>query len=207
MSTKKSSKRKRAIVRFERIKIIEYVLIGLVILLFLALAIFYGSGRTAHSKDVVISPTPTEDTSIRGMRLFSALDNAGLSVTVSGDLYTVTATNGVVFEMRMQSDDQGIVSLSFETPYCADPTEEGAVYDALRAETRKTAEALRELFDLVMPVFHRGIDDSETVVKQCAKTVQKGESYSKRLGSYALRILSDPEAIPQTVTVALQRGS
>ena len=58
-----------------------------------------------------------------------------------------------------------------------------------------------------MPVFHRPISDSETVVKQCANVAAKNTSYSKHLGNYSLRILTDADAIPQTVSVALIRDA
>ena len=209
MSTDRRSKKKRAIRRVERFKIIEYVLIGLVILLFLGLSIYYGSGRSLtgskNTPEPTVSPAPTEDSSIRGMRVFAALEDAGFSVVAKDGDYTVTSSDGVVFSMRMQSDDAGIVTLSFETPYCSDPKEEGALYDALREENRRTSEALRDLFDCIMPVFHRSIYDSETIVKQCAKVVSKGESYSKHFGDYSVRILSDPDAVPQTVAVTFIR--
>lgn len=211
MSTDRKRKKKRAILRVERFKIIEYVCIALVILLFLGLAIFYGSGRSLRKPETTaeptVSPVPTDDPSIRGMNVFSALDDAGFAVAASEGDYTLTAPNGVVFSMRMQSDDKGIVSLSFETPFCADPKEEGAFYDALRAENERTTDALRELFDCVMPVFHRPISDSETIVKQCATVVAKNSSYSKHLGHYSVRILTEPDAVPQTVSVTLIRDA
>ncbi|MBQ6077535.1 MAG: hypothetical protein IJK88_05485 [Clostridia bacterium] len=209
MSTDRKRKKKRAIVRIERIKIIEYVFIGLVILLFCAMALYYGNGcsRKGRYADVeaTASPVPTDDPSIRGMNVFSALEANGFTVTLQGDSYTVTAPNEVVFTMRMQSDDKGIMTLSFETPCCPDPEEEGAVYDALRRENRRTVDALRELFDCIMPVFRRPMSDGETIVQQCAKVVEKGNSYAKRLGDYSVRILSDPDAIPQTVSITLMR--
>lgn len=211
MSTDRKSKKKRAIRNIERMKIIEYVSIGLVVLLFLGMAIFYGSGRSLHKQaptaEPTVSPVPTDDPSIRGMNVFSALEEGGFSVQMSESGYTVTAPNDVVFSMQMRSDDKGILSLSFETPYCADPKGEGAAYDALREENERTVDALRELFDCVMPVFHRPISDSETVVKQCANVAAKNTSYSKHLGSYSLRILTDADAIPQTVSVALIRDA
>lgn len=210
MSTDRKTKRKRPAVRLERIKIIEYVSIGLVILLFLGMAICYGNRKsrndTAEAAPTV-SPEPTDDPSVRGMHVFSALEKAGFFVEKADDGYTVTADNGVVFQLHMKSDDKGIVQLSVETPFCPDPEEEGAVFDALREENRKTEQAIRDLFDAVMPVFHRPISDSETVVKQSAKVVGKGETYAKHLGQYSLRILSDTESVPQTVCISLIRDS
>lgn len=211
MSTKQSQKKHRARVHVERMKIIEYVTMGLAILLFLGLGLYYSChgpirNRSAEAEPTV-SPVPTEDPTVRGMHVFSALDNGAFTVEPDGDTYRVTAQNGVVFTMHMHSDDSGITELSFETPYCADPSEEGAVYDALREENRKTTEALRTLFDGIMPVFHRSIYDSETIVQQCAKVAEKGTSYSKHLTNYSVRILSDPTETPQTVTVSFIRDT
>ena len=209
MSTDQKRKKKRAIVRVERFRIIEYACVVLLVIVFCAMAIFYGSGRSLKWKngdaEATVSPVPTDDPTIRGMNVFSALEENGFAVTSESGSYTVTASNGVVFAMRMQSDDKGILTLSFETPYCPDPEEEGAVYEALREENRRTTDALRDLFDCIMPVFHRPISDSETVVQQCAKVAEKGSSYAKHLGTYSVRILSDPDAIPQTVSITLQR--
>ena len=211
MSTDRKRKKKRAILRVERIRIIEYVSIALVILLFLGLAFFYGSGRSLRNPQATaeptVSPVPTEDPSIRGMNVFSALEDAGFLVDTTEGGYRLTAPNDVVFSMQMQSDDKGILTLSFETPYCADPKEEGAIFDALRAENERTTDALRTLFDCVMPVFHRSISDSETIVKQCATVVAKNTSYSKHLGNYSVRILTDPDAMPQTVSITLIRDA
>jgi hypothetical protein len=211
MSTDRRRKKKRAILRVERFKIIEYVSIALVILLFLGLAIFYGSGHSLRkpepTAEPTVSPVPTDDPSIRGINVFTALEEAGIVLTRTENGYTVTAQNGVAFSMQMQSDDKGIVSLAFETPYCADPKEEGAVYDALREENARSDDALRELFDCIMPVFHRPISDSETIVKQCANVVAKSTSYSKHFGHYSVRILTDPDAVPQTVSVMLIRDA
>ena len=209
MSTDRKKKKKRAIARIERIKIIEYGCIALVILLFLGLAIFYGSGHslreTEEAASATDSPEPTDDLSIRGMNVFSALDESGFTIETDTDGYTVTAQNGIRFRMQMHSDDKGVLTLSFETPLCADPKEEGAIFDTLREENRKAIEALRDLFDTVMPVFHRTINDSETIVRQCSKVVEKGESYAKHFGHYSVRILTDPDAAPQIVSISLVR--
>ncbi len=210
MSTDRKTKRKRAILRIERIKIIEYASIGLVILLFLGLAIRYGTAKSAvddAAPDPTVSPVPTEDTSIRGMNVFRALEAAGFTVESSENGYTVTSGDGIVFSMTMLSDDNGILSLTLETPLCPDPDEEGAVYDALRTENRRTVGAIRTLFDAVMPVFHRSVSGSETIVKQSQKVVSDGESYAKDLGKYSLRILSDPDTLVQTVQISLVRDA
>jgi hypothetical protein len=186
-------------------------LIGLVILLFLGLAIRYGTAKSAvddAAPDPTVSPVPTEDTSIRGMNVFRALEAAGFTVESSENEYTVTSGDGIVFSMTMLSDDNGILSLTLETPLCPDPEEEGTVYDALRTENRRTVGAIRTLFDAVMPVFHRSVSDSETIVKQCQKVVKSGETYAKNLSEYAVRISasSDSETTPKTVVIELIRN-
>ena len=101
MSTDRKTKRKRAILRIERIKIIEYASIGLVILLFLGLAIRYGTAKSAvddAAPDPTVSPVPTEDTSIRGMNVFRALEAAGFTVESSRRL-TLSAEASRPFSM------------------------------------------------------------------------------------------------------------
>ena len=105
----------------------------------------------------------------------------------------------------MQSDDNGILSLSFETLLCPDPKGDTATEQSLRDENAKTLEAIRTVFDAVMPVFGRSVADSETIVKQCRKVVETGEPYAKRLGDYSVRIRSDIDALPQAVVVTLLR--
>ena len=210
MTSTDKKKNKRGRIRAERVKIIEYCCIGLVILLFLGLAFFYGrkDHTTAPAEaDASPSPVPTEDSSIRGKNLLGALERASFDVTYLPDSYSVQSSDGIAFVMRMESDDRGIVSLSFETLFCADPEEESEIADLLRAENRKTTEALRALFDAVMPVFHRPIADSDTIVKQCQKVVKSGEPYSKHFGTYSVRITSDPQAVPQSVTIRFIRDS
>lgn len=210
MSTDRSKKKKR-VPRFERIKIIEYGCIGLVILLFLALAILYGKGdlhRSEPEAESVPSPVPTEDSSIRGKNVLDALEKGGFSVTYHSDGYEVSSGDGVRFTMQMLSDDRGIRTLSVDTAFCADPEEETTeTAQRLRAENRKTTDALRALFDCIMPVFHRPVADSDTIVKQCRKVVESGETYSKHFDRYSLRITSDPDEIDQHVTVLLIRDS
>ncbi len=203
-------KKKRSVPRFERIRIIEYGCIGLVILLFVGLAILYGS-KEKHPDEPVAdaspSPVPTPDETIRGMHVLDALDKAGFAVSYETDRYDVLSPDGVSFTMRMGSDDRGISELSFETPLCPDPEEETESARLLREENRRTVKELQKLFDCVMPVFRRPVSDSDTIVKQCRKVAENGDVYSKHFGRYSVRIVSDSEARPQTVTVYLIRDS
>ena len=207
MSTERS-KKKRRFAGFERIKIIEYGCIALVILLFLGLAIYYGnkprSNRDSVESDLP-SPVPTEDASIRGMNVLNALEKNGFSVTYRSDSYDVVSPKGIPFTLRMLSDDRGIRELSATTLLCADPKEDTLTAQTLRAENRATVEAIRALFDCIMPVFHRTISDSDTITKQCQNVVKDGSAYSKHFGNYSVRIISDPDETPQSVTVFLIR--
>ena len=203
-------KKKRSVPRFERIKIIEYGCIGLVILLFVGLAILYGSkNRTADEANADASPSsvPTPDETIRGKNVLDALDAAGFAVNYSDGSYEVISPDGVPFTMRMESDDKGIRELSFETLLCSDPEDETETARLLRKENQRTANEMRKLFDCVMPVFHRSVYDSDTIVKQSQKVVESGDVYSKHFNRYTVRIMSDPEEIPQAVTVFLIRDS
>lgn len=208
MSTERKQKKKRSVPCFERIKLIEYGCIGLVIVLFLILAIVYGTGKNTNGKplaDASPSPVPTADPSIRGKAILDALDDAGFSVSYQDGQYAVVSPDGIAFQMQMESDDKGILALSFETPLCPDPEENTETARLLRAENRRTVNEMRELFDCVMPVFHRSVYDSETIIKQSQKVAENGDAYAKHFGHYSVRILSDPEAVPQTVTISLIR--
>ena len=206
MSTDRKKKRRFSFLYTERFKLLEFGLIGLLVLLFTAGALYFGlKGEDAPAAEPTPTPEPTADTSIRGMNVLAALEAAGVSVVLNDDGYTLTSPNEVPLSMRMESDEQGIVSLSFETLFCPDPSGDSAVADALRAENVKTEAALRTVFDAVLPVFRRSIADSETLVKQCKTVVSKGTPYAKDLGRYSVRIVSDLAALPQSVTVTLTR--
>jgi len=208
MSTEKRGRKKRRGLTIDRIKLIEYVSIGLVVLLFTGLALYYGTRTGSDAKsDALASPAPTEDTSIRGMNVLNALERGGYAVVPDRTGYDVTAPDGTRFRMELQSDDDGIVMLSFETELCADPEDDLSVSERLREKNRQTVDSLHDLFDRIMPVFHRNVSDSDTIVKQCKKVVSDGEPYSKHLGGYTVRIGSDPAIAPQTVTVTLIRDT
>lgn len=216
MSTDRK-KSKRRFPRVERIKIVEYGLITLVVLAFIGLAIYYGSCRSASkgsdaqapvSSVSTVSPKPTDDRSIRGMYIFTALSNAEFTVTFrEAGLYDVVSKDGVSFVMRMRSDDKSIKVLSFETLLSADMEEDTETARILNAQNKQTLDAMQKLFDCIMPVFRRNISDSDTIVKQCQKVVKGNETYSKNLTDYTVRITSDPEAIPETVLVELLRNA
>ena len=208
MSNKRSRKKKPSFLYAERFKVLEYGLIGLLVLAFGAGALVYAlKGRAATVSDgsLTPSPEPTADLSVRGMNVLNALEDAAIKVTRTDDGYTLTAPNGVSFSMQMESDDSGIRTLEIATQLCPDPTDDSAVSELLRGENARTVEALRTVFDAVMPVFHRSTADSETIVRQCQTVVLKGTPYAKKLGDYSVRILSDTDAIPQTATVSLAR--
>jgi len=208
MSTDRKKKKKRIVPRFERIKLIEYGCIGLVVAVFLILAIVYGSGKSTKNRssvDASPSPVPTVDSSIRGKAVFDALDGAGFSVSYQNGEYEVISPDGIAFQMQMESDDKGILELTFETPLCPDPEENSETARLLRAENHRTVNEMRKLFDCVMPVFHRSVYDVETIIKQSQKVTENGEAYAKHFGHYSVRILTDPEAVPQTVTISLIR--
>ena len=209
-STDRKTKKKRAAIsRAGWVRILEYGLIALAVLLFIGASLYYGLSCSAESADpnagTTASPEPTEDPSIRGMRVLSALENAGIPIELSDGDYRLTLPGDVQIDMRMESDGNGLRSLSFETLLCPDPDGDTAAEQTLRDENAQTVEALRTVFDAVMPVFGRSAADSETLVKQCRKVVETGEPYAKRLGDYSVRIRSDIEAIPQTVLVTLTR--
>jgi hypothetical protein len=211
MSTDRS-KKKRRFPRIERIKIIEYGLIALVVLVFIGLAILYGTRDPKQDADETAVPTatpvPTEDPSIRGMNVLDALAEAGFSITYLEDArYDVRSSDGVFFEMRMVSDDRGVKTLSFETILCPDTEEDTDYARILQEENSRTLAALQRLFDSVLPVFRRPAADSDTIVKQCRKVVNSLEPYAKHLTRYSVRITSDPETVPQTVLITLIRDS
>ena len=213
MSTEKSRK-KRKFARIERIKIIEYGCIALVVLLFLALAIIYGSKNyagTGSKASASPSPEPTADTSIRGMNVLNALVNAGFKVDYYPDYYDVKPPEKVSspveieFTVRMESDDDGILLFSVETKLCPDPEDGTETGKMIAEENRETAAALRKLFDAVMPVFHRTTSDSNSIVNQCQKVVKDGGPYSKHMGNYAVSISTAFRDGLQYVIVALSR--
>ena len=207
MSTDRA-KKKRGVPRIDRVKIIEYVCIGLVVLLFLGLALFYGKGKDKTDPaeiDASPSPVPTDDPSIRGKNVLDAIDGSTFTLTYRQDHYDIVSDDGTAFEMRMLSDDSGITRLSFETLLCADPEDENEVSESLIAENKRSLHAIRELLDLIMPVLKRTVSDSDVIVGQCRKVVKTGESYSKHIGRFTVRVDSDPDAIPQTVLIEFIR--
>ena len=202
------SKKKRVVPRIDRIKIIEYACIGLVILLFLGLAIFYGKGQCGSDPvtvEAAPSPVPTDDPSIRGKNVLDAIEDSSFSLRYQQDHYDIESEGGTAFEMRMLSDDRGITRLSFETLLCADPEKENEVSASLIEDNKQTLRAMQNLLDLIMPVLNRTVSDSDVIVGQCRKVVKTGESYSKHIGQFTVRIQSEPEAIPQTVLIEFIR--
>ncbi len=207
-----SKKRKRRFPRIERIKIVEYGLIALVVLAFIGLAIWYGTRKPGSDGSPAPSPsdspTPTADSSIRGMNVWNALLDAGFHIPEpENGLYDVKSPEGASFVMQMRSDDKGILLLSFETVLSEDLSEDTEYARVLNQQNRNTLDAIRSLFDCVMPVFKRPRSDSDMIAKQCEKTVKSGETYSKNLSGYTVRISSDPESVSQTVTIELIRNA
>lgn len=197
-------KKNRRAPRIERVKIIEYLCIGLVIALFAGLAILYGGkGHDAVPAEAEVSPSPvpTDDHSIRGKNILDALEKSEFGLVYRQDHYDLAAPNGVSIEMRMQSDDTGLQRLSVETALSADPEDEGPIFDMVKAENKRTVEALRDLLDLIMPVLHRTVSDSDTIVKRCREVVKSGDPYSKHMGSFTVRVRADAESLPETVTI------
>ena len=94
-------KKKRSVPRFERIKIIEYGCIGLVILLFVGLAILYGSkNRTAVEANADASPSsvPTPD---------EGNEDADKTVVIEGlDGYIVAASKDTLMVCRRKNEEQ-----------------------------------------------------------------------------------------------------
>ena len=208
MSTDRTRKKKHSFLYTERFKILEYGLIGLLVLAFGVGAIVYErKSRTAEKEPPAASPSPvpTADASIRGMNVLAALEDADVSVEPDGDGYLLTAPNEITLTMFMESDGNGIRSLTIETLLCPDPAGDSEVEQALRQRNGNAVAALRTVFDALMPVFRKSVADSETIVKQCQTVALKGAPYAKRLGSYSVRVQSDPNALPQSVTVTLTR--
>lgn len=207
MSTDRA-KKKRGVPRIDRVRIIEYVCIGLVVLLFLGLAILYGKKQdkaVPSFAEATPSPVPTDDPSIRGKSVLDAIDGSSFTLTYQRDYYDIVSDDGTAFIMRMLSDDSGITQLSFETLLCADPEEENEISVSLIAENKRTLHAMRDLLDLIMPVLKRTVSDSDVIVGQCKKVVKSGEPYSKHIGRFTVRVDSDPDAIPQTVLIEFIR--
>lgn len=208
MSTeqKKKSKYTRGYLRMERIRIIEFACIGLVILLFLGLAIWYGTKPRDEAPEAEPTPAPTEDTAIRGRYVFDALENAGFALTPNADGYDVLSPNGTALSLRIVSDDKGILTLSVQGDLCADPEDDSAISTALRELNAQTLDALRALFDAVLPVFHRTAKDSDTIVTTCRKAADGQTPGYAKLGDYTLSVVPDAEAVPATVLVTLSRN-
>lgn len=205
MSTEKRGKKKRIGLSIERVRIIEYVCIGLVVLLFTGLAVWYGT-RSKDVPDPAEPALPTPDTLIRGEHIWDALDRGGYSYVPDGSGFLLTAPDDTVFRMMLTNDADGIVELTVETELCADPEDDSETSKLLREKNRQSLDSLRDLFDRIMPVFHRTVADSDTIVMQCSKVVSDGGPYSKKLGEYSVRITSDPDRLPQIVVITLTRN-
>lgn len=207
MSTEKGRK-KRKIARIERIKIIEYGCIALVILLFLVLAVIYGSKNYAGAgSKASASPTPeaTADTSIRGKNVLDALDKSGFSVVFRSDHYDAVSPEDVPFTVCMLSDDDGLRLFSAETLLYPDPDDGTETAEMLREENRITVKAIRTLFDAVIPVFHRTVSYSNTIANQCQKVVKDGNPYVKQMGNFTVNISTVFRDGLQYVIVTLTR--
>lgn len=204
MSTEKNGKKKRRGLTVERVRIIEYVCIGLVVLLFTVLAIRYGTKDVPEAEK---NGEPTPDTLIRGEHVWDALYRGGFTDAQDGSGFLLTAPSGTVFRLSMKNDADGILELTIETELCADPGDDSETSERLREKNRQTLDSLRSLFDRILPVFHRTVADSDMIVRQCGNVVSGGEPYSKKLGEYTVRITSDPDAARQTVVVTLTRNS
>ena len=213
MSTEKSKKKKR-LARFDRIKIIEYGCIALVILLFLGLALFYGTKKKTPQDDPAqdetaeastATPVPTKDPSIRGMNVLDALCEAGFTVTYAPDHYAVVSPGGTSFVLKMTPgrNGDGIGELSLETFLCPDPEDDTLTAEMIREENRATLAALHDLLDALLPVFHRTVADSNTILKECQKVVKDGKEYTKHIGTFSVVVTSDTNAVPQTVLIRL----
>jgi hypothetical protein len=187
-------------------KIIEYAAIGLLILLFLGLAIFYGTRKHEEEAAEVPTPSPTADSAVRGRAVFSALENAGCTLTPNSDGYDVHTPSGTVLTLSVTSDDAGVRSLTVGTYLTIEPEDDSSVAQALAEMDRQSLDAVHLLFDAVLPVFHRDLSGSDTIVTQCRKTANSGTPYSAKFGDYTLRIETDLSAVPQTVTVTLVRN-
>lgn len=208
MSTEQTRKahKKRGILRPDRVKIIEYAAIGLLILLFLGLAIFSGTRKHAEEAEATPTPSPTADTAIRGRAVFSALKDAGCTPTPNGDGYDVLTPSGATLTLSIESDDAGVRTLTVGTHLTKEPEADSSVAQALAEMDQQNLDALHTLFDAVLPVFHRDLKDSDTIVKECRKTANSGTPYSAKLGDFTLRIETDTSAVPQTVTIMLIRN-
>lgn len=205
-----TDRKKHSVPHIVNTKILEYGAIGLVILLFLGLAILYGVKKPKQGADeaeTASTPVPTADSSIRGKNILDAIEDSAFTLTYRQDHYDLTYANGSAMELRMRSDDAGLRELSVTALLCPDPEGDSEIERLLRTENAQTTAALRELFDRIMPVLRRTVADSDTIVKQCTKVVKTGEVYSKHMGQFTVRIQSDPEAIPQSVTITLLRDS
>lgn len=205
-----TDRKKHSVPHIVNTKILEYGAIGLVILLFLGLAILYGVKKPKQGADeaeTASTPVPTADSSIRGKNILDAIEDSAFTLTYRQDHYDLTYANGSAMELRMRSDDAGLRELSVTALLCPDPEGDSEIERLLRSENAQTTAALRELFDRIMPVLRRTAADSDTIVKQCTKVVKTGEVFSKHMGQFTVRIQSDPEAIPQSVTITLLRDS
>ena len=209
MSTDKKgkSKTKHPLLPFERLKIIEFVAIGLMMLVFIALSVYYGCrGGEPEPVEEAPTPAPTADAAIRARNAFDALENAGYVLSPAGDSYDVTTPEGVSVRLRIVSDDAGIAALSVTAPLYADPGVDTPVTRALREQDDATLSAVRNLFDRILPVFHRDRKDSDTIAAQSRKVADSGTTYSARFDEYTLRIESDLTEVPQTVVIRLIRN-
>ena len=214
MSTEKGRK-KHKFARIERMKLIEYGCIALVILLFLALAFVYGTKKHAKndpSASASPTPVPTADTSTRGMNVLAAIKDAGFDVDYYPDHCDVIPPENanspvdITFTLRMESDDDGILLFSVETKLYPEPDDGTETEKMIAEENRETVAALRKLFDSVIPVFHRSLSDSNTIVTQCQKVVKTGEPFSRKWGDYTVSITSDLTVSPQKVIISLIRN-
>lgn len=209
MSTEKA-KKKRIVPRTARVKILEYGAIGLVALLLLVPAILYGGKRSESAPaeaEVSSSPVPTPDPSIRGKNVLDAIEDSPFTLQYLQDHYDLLSPDGVPFTLRMRSDEAGLTELTVTTLLCADPDEDTEIAELLRSQNKQTVAALRDLLDRLMPVFRRTVADSDTIVKQCLKVVETGAPYSKHMGRFTVRVQSDPEEIPQSVSITFLRDS
>ncbi len=188
------------------LRIVEYVVLAVIAIVFVLLFALSGSCNSAPAMTpaATASPCPTVSSTASpyvGVSVLRfALEQNGFTQE-EGRLY---AANGVVFAYEQTADSAGLCTAALRTPYYL-AVDGASISDVSAAQNQATEQAILTLMDAAAPHLCDDPPVAETTLQALLKTVNKGEVAYRTYGAYLLSVELRVTDDAQMLTLSLSR--
>lgn len=184
-------------------KILEYLMVGLLVLFFFILA--YSSEKNAEDTLKQQLPEATADPYRIEDSILEAWGSSEFELHLADSV--LLHPNGTQIRYEMETEAGLVCTLRIHTPLIAEPKEaDSLIGEGLQEQYALTREAIVQLLEKTFPQFQLPLSEVESFVYECEQTLENGRVYTLTGRYYFAQAYRDDSKAPATLMISIRRS-